>query len=306
MIDAAAQGARWLCTKTILARQMASSTDRRVIGRILVLAVILGSGSLDAQETRTAFRPCIDPGNLPFANLAGEGFENRIAELFARQLGLPVQNYAFPQRMNFVRNTLRYKLPGEDFRCDIVMSVPAGYDQVSATTPYYRSTYALVFPKGKGLDRVRTGADLGALPPEVRSTLRLGIYDKSPASVWLVRHGLEAQAKPYPMLSPDPEQYPGEIIEKDLAQGKIDGAIVWGPIAGYYAKRVRSVELVVIPLRSEPGVKFDFAIAMGVRYGEPEWKASVQKLIGDNQAAITAILREYNVPLVNERGEPID
>ena len=99
---------------------------------------------------RTAFRPCIDPENLPFANIKGEGFENRIAELFAQKLGLPVKNYAFPQRMNFVRNTLRYKLPGEDFRCDIVMSVPAGYDQVSATTPYYRSTYALVYPEGQG------------------------------------------------------------------------------------------------------------------------------------------------------------
>ena len=100
------------------------------------------------------------PRNLPFANVKGEGFENRIADLFAQKLGLPVKSYAFPQRMNFIRNTLRYKLPGEDFRCDIVMSVPAGYDQVSATTPYYRSTYALVYPKGKGLDQVRTGADL--------------------------------------------------------------------------------------------------------------------------------------------------
>jgi quinoprotein dehydrogenase-associated probable ABC transporter substrate-binding protein len=243
---------------------------------------------------------------LPFANIKGEGFENRIAELFAQKLGLPVRNYALPQRMNFIRNTLRYKLPGEDFRCDIVMSVPAGYDQVSATTPYYRSTYALVYPKGKGLDQVRTGADLGALPSDLRSKLKIGIYDKSPASAWLVKHGLEAQAKLYPMLSPDPEQYPGEIVEKDLAQGKIDAAIVWGPIAGYYAKRVLNVELAVIPLRSEPGVKFDYEIAMGVRYGEPEWKASVQKLIGENQGAITAILREYNVPLVNERGEPID
>jgi ABC-type amino acid transport substrate-binding protein len=108
------------------------------------------------------------------------------------------------------------------------------------------------------------------------------------------------------MMSPDPEQYPGEIIEKDLVQGKIDAAIVWGPIAGYAAKRVRSMELVVIPLPSEPGVRFDYAIAMGVRYGEPEWKETVQKLIVDNQPAITAILREYNVPLVNERGTPID
>ena len=279
---------------------------RGAVAAALVLAVILMSGGIGAQEARTAFRPCIDPENLPFANIKGEGFENRIAELFARKLGLPVKNYAFPQRMNFVRNTLRYKLPGEDFRCDVVMSVPAGYDQVAATSPYYRSTYALVYPKGKGLDNVRSGADLIALPPERRNQLRIGIYDKSPASDWVAKHGLEAQAKPYLMMSPDPEQYPGEIIEKDLVQGKIDAAIVWGPIAGYAAKRVRSMELVVIPLPSEPGVRFDYAIAMGVRYGEPEWKETVQKLIVDNQPAITAILREYNVPLVNERGTPID
>ena len=278
----------------------------RAVCRVVVLTVALGSGSIIAQEARTAFRPCIDPGNLPFANSQGEGFENRIAELFAQQLGLPVKSYAFPQRMNFIRNTLRYKLPGEDFRCDIVISVPAGYDQVSATSPYYRSTYALVYPKGKGLDQVRSGGDLFALSPDLRSRLKIGMYDKSPASEWLVKHGMEAQARPYPMLSPNPEQYPGEIIEKDLAQGKIDAAIVWGPIAGYYAKRVRNPELVVIPLTSEPGVKFDYAIAMGVRYGEPEWKASVQKLIGANQDAITAILREYNVPLVNERGETVE
>ncbi len=141
------------------------------MGSALVLAAILASANISAQETRTAFRPCIDPDNLPFANSKGEGFENRIAELFAQKLGLPVKNYAFPQRMNFVRNTLRYKLPGEDFRCDVVMSVPAGYDQVSATTPYYRSTYALVYPKGKGLDQVRSGADLIALPAELRNQL---------------------------------------------------------------------------------------------------------------------------------------
>ena len=307
MIDDGARGARRLRPRWPMARQEVPATGTcRAAFKALVLAVALVSGSTGAEEARTAFRPCIDPGNLPFANLKGEGFENRIAELFAQKLGLPVKYYAFPQRMNFIRNTLRYKLPGEDFRCDIVMSVPAGYDQVSSTAPYYRSTYALVYPKGKGLDLVRTGADLGALPPPLRSKLKIGIFDKSPASEWLVKHGLEAQAKLYPMLSPDPEQYPGEIIEKDLAQGTIDAAIVWGPIAGYYAKRVGNVELAVIPLRSEPGVKFDYAIAMGVRYGEPEWKASVQKLIGENQAAITTILREYNVPLVNERGEPIE
>jgi len=278
---------------------------RHVLRCVVVIALASGSASARADEGRTAFRPCIDPSNLPFANTKGEGFENRIAELFAKQLALPVESYAFPQRMNFIRNTLRYKLPGEDFRCDIVMSVPAGYDQVFATRPYYRSTYALVYPKGKGLDEVKTGADLVALPPERRGKLSIGIHDKSPASAWLVKHGMEAQAKRYQMLSPDPDEYPGQIIDKELAQGKIDAAIVWGPIAGYYAKRVRNVELVVILLQSEPGVKFDYAMAMGVRYGEGEWKETVEKLIARNQAAITEILREYSVPLVNEGGESI-
>ncbi len=279
----------------------------RLVSRLaVVVALGAGSGTVAAQDTRTAFRPCIDPANLPFANDKGEGFENRIAELFAGKLGLPVQSYSFPQRMGFIRNTLRYKLPGQDFRCDVVMSVPADYDQAWSTAPYYRSTYVLVYPRGKGLDQVRTGSDLFALPSELRDKLTIGIYDKSPASAWLAKHGMEAQAKPYQMLSPDPAQYPGSIIDRDLAQGKIDAAIVWGPIAGYYAKRVTSMALAVIPLKSEPGVKFDYEIAMGVRYGEREWKATVEKLIAENQATITAILREYGVPLVNERGELIE
>jgi mxaJ protein len=266
-------------------------------------AIAMGSVCARADEMPKTFRPCIDPNNLPFANTQGEGFENHIADLFAQQLGLSVQSYAFPQRMNFIRNTLRYRLPDEDFRCDIVMGIPAGYDQVSATIPYYRSTYMLVYPKGKGLDQIKVGADLFALPPELLRTLRIGVYDRSPGANWLARHGLEAQVKLYPILSPDPEQYPGEIIEKDLAQGKISAAIVWGPIAGYYAKRVRNVELVLVALKSEPGVQFDFEIAMGVRYGEREWKQTVEKLISDNRAPIAQILREYNVPIVNERGD---
>ena len=273
--------------------------------RVIVGALAIACSHAYADEPRSAFRPCIDPSNLPFANEHGDGFENRIAELFAQKLGLPVKSYSFPQRMNFIRNTLRYRLPGEDYRCDVVMSLPVGFEQAAATKPYYRSTYALVYPKGKGLDAVRSGADLFALPPEVRNRLRVGIYDKSPASPWLVKHGMEAQAKPYPILSPDPDNSPGDIIEKDLVQGKIDAVVVWGPIAGFYAKRVRDTPLVVVPLVSEPGVKFDYAIAMGVRFGEPEWKATIEKLIADNQGAIDGILRDYGVPLVDERGQPL-
>ena len=267
------------------------------------LALAAASLPALAQEDppkRTALRVCQDPNNLPFSNDGGQGFENRIAEVFGKALGLPVSYYSFPQRMAFIRNTLRYKLPGADYPCDIVMSVPVGFDQVSVTKPYYRSTYALVFPRGKGLDGVRSSEDFLKLDPAKLGTLRIGVYDRSPASEWLSRHGLVDRGVPYKMLNADPEQYPGEIIEKDLAAGKIDVAIVWGPIAGFFAQRVKSPQLAVVPMKSEPGIKLDYQMAMGVRYGEREWKQQVESLIDSRQAEIQAILKDYGVPVVDE------
>jgi ABC-type amino acid transport substrate-binding protein len=101
------------------------------------------------------------------------------------------------------------------------------------------------------------------------------------------------------MMNADPQQYPGEIIEKDLAAGKLDAAIVWGPIAGYFAQRVKTPELVVVPMKSERGVKFDYQMAMGVRYGEREWKQQIENLIEAKRPEILAILKEYGVPLVD-------
>lgn len=267
---------------------------------LLVLAgtVLSPSSALADEPARRALKVCQDPNNLPFSNLAGEGLENRLAELFGQALGLPVSYYSFPARMAFIRNTLRYKLPGEDFRCDIVMGVPAGFDQVSVTKPYYRSTYALVYARGRGLDGVRSGADFLALDRTKLKALRVGLFDRSPASDWLARHDLVSLGVPYPMLNADPAQYPGELIEKELAGGRLDAAIVWGPIAGYYARRVRQPELVVVPLASEPGVKFDYAMAMGVRHGEPEWKAQIERLLESQAPQIRAILQDYGVPLV--------
>ncbi len=272
------------------------------IARVLVaaaLALAAGVGmAQDSAEPRKALRVCQDPNNLPFSNTRGEGIENRIAEVFGKALGLPVTYYSFPQRLAFIRNTLRYKLPGQDYPCDIVMGVPVGFDQVSVTKPYYRSTYALVFAQGKGFDRVHSAGDFLALATAHSPRLRIGVYDRSPASEWLVKHGLEESGVPYKIMNADPNQYPGEIIEKDLAGGKLDAAIVWGPIAGYFAKRVQAPKLMVVPLPSEPGVRFDYQMAMGVRYGEREWKQQVESLIESQQPAITAILREYGVPLL--------
>jgi quinoprotein dehydrogenase-associated probable ABC transporter substrate-binding protein len=273
---------------------------------LLALLAALSTGSAIADEggVSRAFRVCQDPNNLPFSSDRGEGFENRIAELFAAKLGWKVQYYSFPQRLGFIRNTLRFKLPGEDYPCDVVMGVPARYDQTATTKAYYRSTYALVFPEGRGLDAVQSSADLLALPNERLAQLRIGVYDRSPASEWLAKHGLVDSGIPYRILSADPNQYAGEIIEKDLTAGKIDAAIVWGPIAGYFAKRMQEPKLRVVPLAPEPGVKLEYAIAMGVRFGEPEWKATLERLIAEHQAQIDAILREYGVPLLDVEGGP--
>jgi mxaJ protein len=254
----------------------------------------------DKAPERKALRVCQDPNNLPFSNTQGEGLENRIADVFGKALGLPVTYYSFPQRLAFIRNTLRYKLPNADYPCDIVMSVPVGFDQVSATKAYYRSTYALVFAKGKGLDEVKSSADFLALGKDRLSKLRIGVYDRSPASEWLTKHGLLESGVPYKTMNADPEQYPGDIIEKDLAAGKLDVAIVWGPIAGFFAKRVKTPALAVVPMKSEPGVRFDYAMAMGVRYGEREWKQQVETLLESKQAEIRAILDEYGVPLIDD------
>jgi mxaJ protein len=276
--------------------------------RAALAALVLGAAACsgfaqDRPPERKALRVCQDPNNLPFSNTTGEGIENRIAEVFGKAMGLPVSYYSFPQRLAFIRNTLRYKLPGDDYPCDIVLGVPTGYDQVSLTKPYYRSTYALVVAKGGELDRVASVEDFLKLDAATMAKLRIGIYDRSPASDWLVKHKLVEQGVPYQIMNADPAQYPGEIIEKDLAAGKIDAAIVWGPIAAFYARRVKTPELLVIPMKSEPGVRFDYQMAMGVRYGERDWKQQVEGLLESEKVKIEAILKEFGVPLVDESYE---
>jgi quinoprotein dehydrogenase-associated probable ABC transporter substrate-binding protein len=281
-------------------RTAASTLVRRLAASATLAAACCAAMAQADAPARQSFKVCQDPNNLPFSNTAGEGFENRIAELMARELGLPVSYYSFPARMGFIRNTLRFKLPNEDYPCDIVLGVPAGFDQVSATKPYYRSSYVLVYPKGIGLDAVKSSTELLGLPAEKLKKLRIGVTDRSPASDWLARHQLVDQGVPYKILNPDPAQYPGEIIERELAQGKLDAAIVWGPIGGYFAKRVHERELVVVPMTPEPGLRFDYAMAMGVRYGEPQWKQQVESALTKLRPQILVILKEYGVPLLDD------
>jgi mxaJ protein len=248
-------------------------------------------------------RVCEDPNNLPLSNRAQAGFENRIAALLAQELGWKLEYTWFPQRMGFIRNTLRAKEENSDrFKCDLVIGVAKGFDLAATTRPYYRSTYAMAYVKGKGLDGVRSLEDLLALDAGQRKKLRIGAFAGSPVTDWLLRNGLMEQVDWYQSQTGDAEQYPGEIIEKDLAQGKIDVAFAWGPIAGYFAKNARTAPIVAIPLASPPGLKFDFEIAMAVRQADKDFRQRIDGLIAANQAKIHAILVQYGVPLLEQQG----
>lgn len=272
----------------------------------LAAALLLFASSALAQSgpgTDKVLRVCEDPNNLPFSNRAGEGFENKIVELFAAELGWKLEYTWFPQRMGFIRNTLRGREPDSDrFKCDLVPGVPVGFELAATTKPYYRSTYALAYVKGKGLDGVKAPEDLMKLEPAKLKSLKLGVIGQTPPVDWVLKHGLFDQAVPYQIQSGDPEHYPGEIVEKDLVAGAIDVAFVWGPIAGYFAKRATAPGVVVVPFAPDPAIQFDFRIAMGVRFGEREWRDRVEGLIEANRGRIQAILASYGVPQLDEEG----
>jgi mxaJ protein len=274
-----------------------------VMAGALLPVCALGQQSETAGEERV-LRVCQDPNNLPFSNRAGEGFENKIAELLARELGWTLEYTWFPQRMGFIRNTLRARDPDTNrFKCDLVVGVPVGFELASTTKPYYRSTYALAYVKGKGLDGVTAPERLLELEPSKLKSLKLGVVGQTPPSDWLLKHHLFDQVVSYQRQSGDPERYPGEIIEKDLVSGAIDVAFVWGPIAGYFAKRTTSVEVAVVPFRPDPDMQMDFRIAMGVRFGEREWKERIERLIEANRPRIQAILAAYGVPQLDDAGQ---
>jgi quinoprotein dehydrogenase-associated probable ABC transporter substrate-binding protein len=265
------------------------------------VAPLVAFGQQPAADPDRVLRVCSDPNNLPFSNRAGEGFENKIAELFARELGWRLEYTWFPQRMGFIRNTLRARDPNSNrFKCDLVMGVPVGFELAATTQPYYRSVYALAYLKGNGLDSVTTPEALTQLPEPKLVSLKLGVVAQTPPVDWLLAHHLFDQAVSYDTQPADPERYPGEMIQKDLLDGTIDVAFAWGPIAGYFAKKSRK-PITVVPFSPDPQVQFDFRIAMGVRYGEREWKERIDRLISEKRAAIHAILTDYGVPLLDEK-----
>ena len=240
------------------------------------------------------FRVCADPHNLPLSNEQGQGFENKIADLFAKQLSKSVGYVWYPQVIGFVRNTLNV------FRCDVVMGVAENSGLMQNTNPYYRSVYALAIRPGTGLDGVTSLEDKRLVGK------RIGVVAKTPPSTIMAMNGLMATAKSYILaLAQENSDSPAKEMMDDLAAGRIDAAVLWGPMAGYYAKH-EPVPIKVIPLLHEPGpVPMDFSITMGVRYSDQAWKRQLNQLIAKNQAKINQILDEYGVPLLNNQNQLI-
>jgi quinoprotein dehydrogenase-associated probable ABC transporter substrate-binding protein len=238
-------------------------------------------------------RVCADPRNLPFSNEKGEGFENKLAEFFAAKLQKKLDYVYFPQATGFVRVTLGAH------RCDVIMGFPQGDDLVQGTNPYYRAAYALISKQGSGLE------DIDTLEDARLKGKHIGVVAGTPPGTNMAANGLMANARPYPLMIDTRVDSSAEAMINDLNKGDIDAGILWGPMAGFYAKKA-TPPLHVTPLvKEKTGPQLVFRIGMGVRRADQNWKRQLNRLIQENQPAINKILLDYGVPLLDENNQPI-
>jgi quinoprotein dehydrogenase-associated probable ABC transporter substrate-binding protein len=281
---------------------MASAIRSIAVAIFAVVGVILPSG-VGAQDAETegsielvdphVFRACADPRDLPFSNQAGEGFENKIAELLARKLGKSVAYTFYPNATGFIRNTLNAH------RCDVVLGIAQGDDIVQPTNPYYRTSYVAAYHQDgplKGLDSLSD--------PRLK-TARIGIVAGTPPATLLAANGLLGQIKSYALVVDTRFDSPTHEMMDDLERGEIDVALLWGPIAGYYATKAKTPTTIVPLVKEQGGPRMAYRIVMGVRHSDQNWKRSLNKLISENEGEIQTILRSYGVPLLDENDKAI-
>ncbi|WP_052514231.1 substrate-binding domain-containing protein [Bosea sp. LC85] len=258
-----------------------------------------GGGSQAAETGRAdlvnheVLRVCSDPANLPFSNEAGQGFENKIAELVADELKLPLEYTWFPQATGFVRQTLFAK------RCDLIIGFAQGDDLVLNSNHYYRSSYVLVHRTGQGLDGVNTLAD------DRLKDRRVGIVAGTPPGNIMAMLGLMQKAKPYPLTVDRRFESPAEQMIADIRSGEIDAGILWGPIGGNFAKSGGEALTVTPLLRETVGPRMAYRITFGVRNQEDDWKRKLNEVIAKRQGDIDAVLLDFGVPLLDEETAPI-
>lgn len=263
-----------------------------------VVACLLGATAMPAIAqsvpdlvARDKLRVCSDPGFLPFSNDRGEGFENHLAELLGSTLHLPVSYTWYPQTSGFLRNTLLAQ------RCDMVMGINSGGGEVATTPAYYHSGYMIV-------TRAADGMTATSLADPALATLRFGIVAATPPTDLLVAHDLMPQTTIYPLLVDTRSDAPAMDMMRDVADGRIDVGLVWGPFAGWAI--VQGLPLHAEFLASEPGhPRLDYAIGMGVRPGDTEWAHRLAVTAQGRQAEIHQILIEAGVPLLDSQGRTL-
>jgi len=270
----------------------------RILGAVALAWICAAGGQVEAAQGELepalelvdprVLRVCADPRNLPYSDVAGEGFENKLAELLARRLGKTLDYTFYPGATGFVRNTLNAH------RCDVVMGMPQGDDLVQVTNPYYRTSYVLVTRTGSDLDKVEVLAD-----PRLKGK-RLGVVAGTPPATNLAVNGLLGTVKSYALVVDTRFDAPTREMIGDLEADRIDGAILWGPIGGFHAKKSK-ISLAVTPLVKEPnGPRLVYRIGMGVRHSDQEWKRLLNTIIAENGDEIRGILLGYGVPLLDE------
>jgi quinoprotein dehydrogenase-associated probable ABC transporter substrate-binding protein len=248
-------------------------------------------GSVELVDPKV-LRVCADPRSMPFSNEAHEGFEDKLAELFAQKLGKTVEYTYYPRAMGFVRNTLNV------LKCDVIMGDAQGDDLVQTTNPYYHAFYVLVIRSGTGLDDVQSLAD-----PRLKGK-HIGLIAGTPPATIMAENGLIGDARPFPLMVDTRYDAPSKAMIDEIVSGAIDAGVLWGPIGGYYARHA-STPLTVIPLVHEHDAPMDFRISMGVRHSDQDWKRTLNRLIAENQDAINKVLFAYGVPIVDEEGKAI-
>jgi quinoprotein dehydrogenase-associated probable ABC transporter substrate-binding protein len=250
------------------------------------------------------FKVCADPLNPPYSTKKQDGFENKIAELLAKELKQTVEYTWFPQRIGFIRNTLMASVnekavDSTDYKCDVVMGLPTGYDLTETTIPYYKSTYVLLIAIGRGWDDITLdAAQLTNIPPERQDKLKIAMFDQTPGTIWLQRSGLLEYGIPYQAMSGDNDNNTAMQIEKDLKAKKIDMVIIWGPMAGYIISQSPKNSYTMIPMKASMGIQFDFPMSIGVRKSDKDRKAVLDNLIAKKSKEIKAIIASYNIPLL--------
>ncbi len=267
---------------------------------LLALAASFSTPAALAAASDETFRVCADGHYLPMSNKSKQGFENEIAELLAGAMDKSVEYYWFPQRMGFIRNTLRKQQPDGSYLCDVVMGVPYRYELTITTKPLYTSSYALVFFPENGLDSVNSTADVPNLDATVLSSLKVGVHERNPGARWLADMNLLDNLSPYVAQLGDPDVGPNELEERDLFAGKIQMSVVWGPVAGRMARRAEALgrELRVVPFESSKRRRMAFSIALGVRHPDKELRDQLDVLLVEKREEIDAILQKYKIPLV--------